>query len=214
MKRIFLHGLGQGPGSWDEVLAALGEAGVCPDLSALLSAGEATYPGLYRGLCAALEGEDSPLSLCGLSLGAVLALQYALDHPERVDSLTLIAPQYQMPKGLLTLQNLAFRLMPASAFGEMGLGKKDILTLTSSMMELNFTDRLGELSCPALVLCGERDKANRKAAKALVALNPMAQFQLVSGAGHELNRDRPEALAALLKEFWKNCSDEKGGLPT
>ena len=35
------------------------------------------------------------LNLCGLSLGAVLALNYAIDFPKKVNSLILIAPQYE-----------------------------------------------------------------------------------------------------------------------
>lgn len=209
MIHIFLHGLGQGPDSWGGVLAALPEQGECPDLTSFFSKGEAAYQDLYRGFCAYCAEKTQPLGLCGLSLGAVLALHYALDHPERVEALVLIAPQYKVPKGLLKVQNVLFRLMPDWAFAETGLGKGDMISLTNSMLELDFTPRLGELRCPTLVLCGEKDKTNAKAARELARLAPAARFQAIPGVGHEVNRDAPEALAAAWTDFMKNCSKQK-----
>lgn len=207
MTHIFLHGLGQGPADWDGVLDALPEQGACPDLYSLCSVGGADYRDLYRGFCAYCEGKTPPLSLCGLSLGAVLALHYALDHPERVGALVLIAPQYKMPKALLRVQNILFRLMPGGAFQETGLGKEDMISLTNSMRELDFTSRLGEVGCPTLVLCGERDRTNARAARTLAESVPAARFQTVSGAGHEVNKDTPRALAEAWAGFMKHCSE-------
>ena len=52
--------------------------------------------------------------------GGVLALNYAVDHPEKVQQLVLIAPQYKMTEKLLRFQNLLFRFMPDSMFQQMG----------------------------------------------------------------------------------------------
>lgn len=199
MSRIFLHGLGQDAASWGKVLSALETEAACPELFALFDNGERTYHALYRGFSDDCEKAEGSLALCGLSLGAVLALHYATDHPERVESLVLIAPQYKMPKTLLRVQNALFHLMPDPAFAETGLKKKDMLSLTKSMLELDFTGRLKELKCPVLILCGEKDKANRKAAVALAAAVPSAEFQVVKGAGHEVNKEAPEELARILK---------------
>ena len=67
------------------------------------------------GLCACLPG-NSKLSelygafaeycdhvgravhLCGLSLGGILALNYALDFPEKVKTLVLIGTPHKIPK--------------------------------------------------------------------------------------------------------------------
>ena len=43
--------------------------------------------------------------------GAVLALNYAIDFPQKAGSLVLIAPQYDMPKFLLKVQNVLFKFM-------------------------------------------------------------------------------------------------------
>ena len=94
---------------------------------------------------------SEPLNLCGLSLGAVLALNYAIDFPQRVKSLILIAPQYDMPKFLLKVQNVLFKFMPESQFKDIGLTKKDFITLTNSMADMDFTSGLENVSCPVLV---------------------------------------------------------------
>lgn len=207
MKLLFLHGLGQGPDSWSGVLDALGldTDAACPDLFRLCSKGPD-----YPSLCAALEGciEDlpEPVVLCGLSLGAVLALDYATRRPEKVAGLVLIAPQYKMPRGLLRLQNIIFRLMPERAFAGAGMGKRDTIRLTTSMMELDFRQQLGRVACPVLVLTGEKDAANRKAAGELAKLLPNATFREIPGAGHEVNIDAPGELAAAIRGFAENIS--------
>lgn len=201
--RLFLHGLGQSPESWDETIGLLGDRrAACPDLVRLCRERGGGYPGLYRGLAGYCGEFDGPLDLCGLSLGAVLALHYTLEHPERVRSLALVAGQLQMPGALLRLQNGVFRLMPAGAFAETGLEKREMIRLTASMARLDFSGRAGEVSCPVLVLCGERDRANRRAARQLAGAIPGARLRWVPGAGHEVNREAPGALARELAAFW------------
>lgn len=204
MKHIFLHGLGQTPASWDKTIACLGmeDPADCLDLRSLVSGGEVTYQNLYAAFSACCDGLDGTLDLCGLSLGGVMALNYATCHPQRVRSLVLIAAQYQMPKKLLRFQNLIFRFMPSSAFQQTGFGKADFLKLCRTMMELNFSDSLSKVTCPALVLCGEKDSANKKAAIALAERLPHARLQIIPGAGHEVNLEAPEALAKALQDFY------------
>lgn len=203
MKLLFLHGLGQGPESWDETIRALGPEpdAACPDLFGLCGGGVQDYSGLYAAFEGYTGGFPEPVALCGLSLGAVLALDYAIRHPERVCKLVLIAPQYRMPKMLLKLQNIVFRLMPERAFAGAGMGKKGIIRLTSSMIPLGFRGKLDHVTCPTLVLWGERDTANRKAAGELAKRLPDAAAREIPGAGHEVNRDAPRELAAAIRGF-------------
>lgn len=202
---LLLHGLGQTPEDWSAVCAALPDSSSvrCPALFALPRSGALTYDALYRAFCALCDDSPAPLSLCGLSLGAILALHYGLEHPGRVGALALAAPQYKMPRTLMALQNILFRLMPARTFSSLGLPKTDLLCLTRSMASLDFTDRLDRLTCPTLILCGDRDKANRAAAETLAAQLSQAEFYLVPQAGHELNRDAPAALASRLAAFFQ-----------
>ncbi len=205
---LFLHGLGQSPAGWDKVLGCMKAPGpvACPELFPLAGGGPVTYEKLYQGLCALCEKTEGPLALCGLSLGAVLALAYALERPEKVSALVLIGGQCTMPRLLLRVQNGIFRLLPSGAFRGMGIAKKDVLTLTRSMLGLDYQGRLREISCPALVLCGERDRANKKAACTLGKGIPRARLEFIPGAGHEASADAPERLAEALESFFaENC---------
>lgn len=203
---FILHGLGQTPSDWEEVLAGLASDDRslhCPDLFSLLEHRPCTYARLYQAFQEACAAEAEPFDLCGLSLGAVLALQYGVEHPKRVRSLTLIAPQYRMPKGLLRLQQGVFHLLPAKAFAKAGCEKADLIRLTASMRQLDFEAWLDRLDMPVLLVCGERDRVNRKAAMRLKERLPKARFVLLKGAGHEANWDAPAALARLLRAFWQ-----------
>ena len=126
---------------------------------------------------------------------------YRFYSPVQLDRLALIGAQFRMPTGLLRVQDLAFRLMPAGMFRSMGLPKADVLRLTRSMAALDFQARLGELRCPVLVACGERDRANRAAALQMKEQIPGAQLLLLEGAGHEANVDQPQVLGRALRTF-------------
>ena len=161
MKYVFIHGLGQGPESWNAVLEGFDGEGLCPDLFGLAGAERSSYGGLYRAFAAWCRNQGA-VCLCGLSLGGVLALHYALERPEQVRALALIGTQFAMPTGMLRLQNAVFRILPEGAFREMGLGKREAIALARSMETLDFRKDLGRISCPALVVCGTRDRANRR----------------------------------------------------
>ena len=81
-----------------------------------------------------------------------------------------------------------------------GIVEGSAIRLARSMRSLDFSAKLGGIACPATVVCGERDRANRGAAEELQRLLPNAELRIIPGAGHEVNRDAPEALAALLRE--------------
>lgn len=203
MKYLYLHGLGQTPDNWNDVIRKTNVSGSSNalDLPRLLEGKSATYPQLYAAFSGVCEKEEE-LVLCGLSLGAVLALNYAIDHPNRVKALVLIAPQYKMPKKLLKIQNAVFHLIPNSMFTQTGFQKKDFITLCGSMAELDFRLSLDRVSCPVLILCGQRDKANKQAAKELTQALSQAHFQELPETGHEANRESPEQLAQVLQHFY------------
>lgn len=206
MKRVFLHGLGQTPAAWEKTLLSLGDGAVCPDLAELPRGREVNYANLRGGFADFCGGLGGPVDLCGLSLGGVLALDYAAGHPGNVRSLAVIAAQYKMPKGLLRLQNALFRFIPESMFRQAGFEKKDFLRLCGSMMELDLSASLSRITCPVLVVCGEKDAANRKASAELAGAVKNAELRVIGGAGHEVNIDAPEALAEALQDFYKKLS--------
>lgn len=205
MSVIFLHGLGQTASSWTKTAACLSASTefLCPDLFPMLKSRKFTYSNLYGAFSDYCGAISEKIDLCGLSLGAILALHYAIDNPTRVKSLVLIAPQYKMPRALLKIQNGIFSLLPKSAFLETGLSKQDMISFTRSTLDLDFTEQLGKISCKTLILCGEKDNANKKASVRLAEKIPGAGIQLVEGAGHALNTEAPEKLGKILNGFYE-----------
>lgn len=206
MDYIYLHGLGQTADSWQPVLERLptSEKGTCPDLPGLIKGKDATYCSLYAAVSQICDAAGDSLVLCGLSLGAVLALNYAIDHPEKVKALALIAAQYKMPRALLALQNVRFRFLPESSFRQTGFQKAEFVSLCKTTGALDFSKSVKDLRCPTLLVCGERDSANKKASRALAAIVPHGELKEIPGAGHEVNTQSPEHLAAVLREFYHN----------
>ena len=176
----------------------------CPDLFRFFGGEECTYQNLFGSFSRYCEKVNEPFHLCGLSLGAVLALHYGICHPQKVRSMVLIAPQYQMPKRLLKIQNGIFHLLPKAAFDGMGLEKKQMICLTNSMQNLQLEEQCRRVSCPVLVLCGKKDCANQKSSVALSELLPQARMEWLKNAGDEANLDAPEELAAAIELFWRD----------
>lgn len=205
MKYVYLHGLGQTAESWNKVTRAteMADNSVCLDLAEMVKGKAATYSNLYSALSEMCNAEKEDIILCGLSLGGVLALNYAIDYPQKVKALVLIAAQYKMPTRLLKLQNALFHFMPQSMFQQTGFGKPDFISLCNTMAELDFSDSINQVSCPALIVCGEKDKANKKASIELTDILKHSQFKEISETGHEVNLESPEKLASILREFYK-----------
>ena len=93
MKYLYLHELGQKPDSWDRVIkeTKVSDRSASLSLAEMLEGKAATYKELYTAFSEECNKENDEIILCGLSLGAVLALNYAIDHPNKVKALVLIA---------------------------------------------------------------------------------------------------------------------------
>ena len=206
-KYIFIHGLGglgQSSSGWDKTIANLSSSEdiLTPDLWDLLGNKEVTYDNVYRLFSQHCNKYNEPLNLCGLSLGGTLALNYVIDYPNKVSSLILSGTQYRIPKTMMRLQNFIFKLMPEKSFSGTGMSKKNIMKLTKSMMNIDFSYELKKISCPTLVICGSKDKANMKATNELSRHISQAKKAIIKNTGHELNVDSPNALADVINKFW------------
>ena len=119
MKTVFLHGLGQTAQDWKEVVQQLSISDVdCPELFSSTE-DEISYSQILGDLEQRYSEVKEPLRICGLSLGALLAIDFAIRHEEKVDSLVLIGAQYKVPSLLIDFQNLIFRCMPNKVFESM-----------------------------------------------------------------------------------------------
>ena len=203
-KVILIHGSGHKAASWNETVLHLDcrMDVLCPELSSLLLGKEASYPNLRAAFGAYCAQAGSPVHLCGLSLGGILALDYTLEHPEAVKTLVLIGTPHKIPKAAFALQNVVFRLLPQSTFASMAFDKKDTFALGNSMKDLDFSGRVKEVRCPALILCGEKDSTNLKSARFLAQHIRGAELQILANTGHVVNEENPIALAGQLNRFY------------
>ena len=212
MKNILIHGLGQSSADWEIVkseLEARGISAAVPDLFRLAAGKELDYAAVYQGFGRLCDSYQERLNLCGLSLGGLLALDYAVRHPENINSLVLIGTPYDIPKRLLRLQNLVFQLMPKSTFQNMGISKKDFIHLSHSMIDLDFMRSAAQLDCPAFILCGSKDKANMESAKRFHEVMKNSSLVVVEDSGHEVNKDNPHKLVSILQSFWAEKQEER-----
>ena len=209
---VFLHGIGVGPQSWAAQLATLPDrfSGFAPPIAGLDPGGEVdfTFAGAAADVVDELDRRGVERAhLCGLSLGAMVATQVALDHPDRVASLVLSGGQVRPPRALMALQSAILRVLPARVVAPDGTDKRRVLAVLREVADIDFRPGLTTIDAPTLVLCGSKDVANLRAARALAAGIPDARLRIVAGGGHELNTQRPEDFNAELMAFLRSVAD-------
>ena len=84
----------------------------------------------------------------------------------------------------------------------MAFDKKDTFALGNSMKDLDFSGRVKEVRCPALILCGEKDSTNLKSARFLAQHIRGAELQILANTGHVVNEENPIALAGQVNRFY------------
>lgn len=196
---VFLHGLGTGPEAWRPQIEAFrnDQEPIVPRLD--LDRGF-TIAGAADRLLGGLPAE--PLDVCGLSLGALVALRMALARPEQVRRLALCAGFASLPIPFRAIQAVAgtfAALSPGKALD--GLDRAAIRAVFREGRAFDVSHELGRLTMPVLVLVGERDRPNRGLSVALTAALPNAELKVISSAGHVANLDAPDEFTALLRTF-------------
>lgn len=207
MINILVHGLGQIYKSWDKVKGILNQDNInveTPNLFEIAKNYQLTYENVFTVFVDYCNSFSDKLNLVGLSLGGILAIDYAILHPEKVNSITLCGVPYEMPKKLLKIQNFIFKLMPKRTFENMGVSKENFIQLTNSMAELNIKEKISKLKCHTLVICGEKDSANIESANKLNENIKNSELKIIKNAGHEVNIDAPEKFTEIIKEFFVN----------
>lgn len=204
LKKIFIHGSGHRAESWKATLSCMKNSGdiLCPDLASIFKGKEAVYENLYAAFIEYCGRIDGRIHLCGLSLGGILALNYTLDFPEKVKTLVLIGTPHKVPKIMFRIQNMIFRFLPESVFQNMAFNKRDTFLLGNSMKNLDFSDRVKDITCPALIICGKKDRANMKSARYLRQNMKNAKLKVIQNTGHVVNEENPQDLGRLLDKFY------------
>ncbi|WP_372760045.1 alpha/beta fold hydrolase [Pseudoalteromonas sp.] len=153
------------------------------------------------------------VTLLGNSLGGAIALGQALDHPDTVERLILMAPGGVEERETYFAMEGIVRMVEVYSRGPMGVAQMrevmslqlfdsevlsdDILAeraavavtqpanLFTTMMVPNMTERLGELNCPVLGFWGTNDKFNPHQGMHKILDNvPTARFIMLNRCGH------------------------------
>ena len=204
MKKILIHGSGHKAISWQETISYMKDQKniLCPDLYSILNGQDATYENLYTSFVEYCSRIDGQIHLVGLSLGGIIAMNYALDFPEKVKTLVVIGTPHKIPKVAFEIQNVIFRFFPKSVFKEMAFDKKDTFALGNSIKKLEIADRMQEIKCPVLVICGEKDCANKKSAYYFSENIENVALCMIEKTGHVVNEENPKELARILNEYY------------
>lgn len=204
MKVVFLHGLGQGPEAWQQVIHHLD----CQDVLALslfgnLSADEPLSLDILNDQLAAKVAQiKEPYILCGLSLGAILTLMQSLQPSSNLKGLIVSGAQIEPPsRFLLRFQNVIFRFLPKRFFQKIGLTRRQALELTNSLTDLNLSTDLKAMPLSTAVICGQKDRANLSAAYRLASCLGHSKLTIIPKGRHELNVEKPKEFALIVNQF-------------
>jgi 3-oxoadipate enol-lactonase len=163
----------------------------------------------------------------GLSMGGVIALEMALQAPARLRSLVLADTFAWHPDSAAIMERMrgALASLTMRAFAEqrvdvlLGPGaapelraevietmaridKRAYAWASAAVWTPDYRAELARIALPALVLVGEHDRPTPPAlSEALQAGLPNARLQIIAGAGHIANIDRPAAFNRAVEDF-------------
>ena len=168
-------------------------------------------------------------TLIGLSAGSTIALDVALQAPDRVDRLVLVGPGISghVPKErpsfppelmaalqardykkvsdvLLTTPTFAAPPESEALVRQMVSENDRLWSVPRELMKPTTKpalDRLAEVKARTLVLVGERDTPQREAADLLAARVPNARLFVIPGGGHLLNLTSPNEFKTAVLDF-------------
>lgn len=173
----------------------------------------------------------TPAHIVGISMGGAIALQLALDHPQTVSKLVLVNTFASLrPEKLSIWLYFAFRLLLVHTLGlpaqartvarrifphpeQEELRQMLIAQITQAnprayravmraLGRFDVTSRLGEIRVPTLVITGEQDTTvPPNSQQTLVEGIPNAWQIVMTGAGHAVSVEQPEAFNQLLLDF-------------
>lgn len=203
---VLLHGSGQRPPVWQDVVTDLGadRPMLAPWLKGLKPGDAIGFDMATAAATVASELElrgAPPADVCGLNLGALVALRVAVAHPERVRRVVLISGFVVPPKAALKMQRTMLRLVPEKRLLAGGVPKKLVLEGLDAMIASDMSTTLADVKVPVLVVAGADDPAGAANAEQLRRGLPDARVMTIPGAGADVVRDQPAALAAALREF-------------
>jgi 3-oxoadipate enol-lactonase len=239
---VFLNSLGSDLRIWQEVIALLP-----PHLGILAfdqrghglsdaPSGPYTLPLLAADLRGLLDHLPLPqVLLVGVSVGGMIAQQFARSDPARVQGLVLCdtgariaTADYWSERAMAVrrggLAPLAHLILARWVSGDYGdrhpaalRGYANMLTRTpaegyaatcDALRDGDLRTQVSAIRVPTLVLCGDEDLATPPAlGEELAAMIPDARFALITNAGHIPFIEQPAAVAAHIRSFLEAIID-------
>ncbi len=187
--------------------------------------GEPTIEGYGARLLAWADAVGLPQAVwVGHSMGGAIVQYLALAHPHRVLGLGLIGTGARLRVHPLILEGLSrpetfsatvervirWSFSPASDQRLRQLAAQRMAATPPEVLHDDFAachrfdvlDRVAEIRCPTLVLCGADDQMTPpRYAQYLAQQIPNAQWVLVPQAGHMVMLEQPQAVAQALRHF-------------
>jgi len=231
---LFVHGWLGDSGTWAPVVERLAKQHrtIAVDLRGFGESNAAPGPYRVESLCDDLSAlvaalDLDPLVAIGHSMGAAIVQRFAIDRPDAVEGLVLVAPVAAsgIPLSPATLQmfreiagdpvktaawlgKLTYRepqravialMRRAAAAAKLDAARENLESWTT----LAFADEAATIETPTLILAPEFDRpmtpaVTRERAADLIA---RSQFAVIAGAGHLAQVDRPDAVADALERF-------------
>lgn len=196
-----------GPVGWsgreaDRPAAALQQHGevLTPELPVPEHAVTLEEPALAVLSAVSGSGADAA-ALCGIGLGALVALKVAAGFGRRVTALVLSTARTPQSTAVLSLSHGVRGLLPASTAQRLGASPRQVLDLLDQVRPLDYRGWVSRVTSPALVLVGDRDVANLGPSMRLAQSVPGARLQTVPKMAAGWMLAEPERYAGLVAEF-------------
>jgi pimeloyl-ACP methyl ester carboxylesterase len=155
------------------------------------------------------------VDVVGWSDGAIIGLDLAMRHPERVDKLVAISANFdvdgliQPPAAAVSVPSapLRYRLLAQDPTYWPALYAK-VVAMWREQPRYTVHD-LAMIKAPTLVIAGEFDVIKKEHTDLLAESIPGAQEDIVKGATHAAPKDKPDIVNALISKFLDRTSQSR-----
>ena len=169
-----------------------------------------------------IESIDQPVVLLGHSLGGALALNVALQHPEKIEALGLIGTgarlkvlpelleliETDFEKAAKMVIEWEFSKSPPQELFDLALaqiiknGQRTLSRDLNTCNEFDVISQLESITLPTLVLCGKEDKLTPvKYSEFLQNGIQNSRLEIIEDAGHNVMLEQPNRLNSAIRNF-------------